>query len=105
MKQPTIEPLVLDVQKDGGNWEYVIRTAQPHNHHTGRGKHVATVNTYLRNAQELAVVMTAAPDLLDLLRQAAERVRIANAEGDPILSAWLSDADAAIAKATDTSGI
>ena len=40
------------------------------------------------------------PDLLDLLILAAQRVEVANEEGNPILSAWLTDANAAIAKAT-----
>lgn len=43
---------------------------------------------------------SAAPELLDLLRAAIARVEIANNEGNPILSAWLVDAKAAIEKAT-----
>lgn len=39
-------------------------------------------------------------DMIKTQRYAAARVEIANAEGDPILSAWLSDARAAVAKAT-----
>lgn len=45
-------------------------------------------------------IIAAAPELLDLLRAAAKRVEIANNEGNPILSAWLVDAKAAIEKAT-----
>ena len=41
----------------------------------------------------------AVPDLLTVLRAAVARVELANREGDPILSAWLPDAQAAIAKA------
>ncbi len=41
----------------------------------------------------------AAPELLVALKFAVARVRLANAEGNPILSAWLPDADATIAKA------
>jgi hypothetical protein len=41
----------------------------------------------------------AAPEMLEALKFAVARVRVANAEGDPILSAWLPGADAAIAKA------
>lgn len=37
--------------------------------------------------------------MLDLLKAAAVRVTLANKEGDSILSAWLPDALAAIAKA------
>lgn len=39
------------------------------------------------------------PALLAALKFAVERVKVANAEDDPILSAWLPDAHAAIAKA------
>lgn len=46
-----------------------------------------------------ALLIAAAPDLLAALRFAVARVQIANDEGDPILSAWLPDARAAIAKA------
>lgn len=47
-----------------------------------------------------AHIIAAAPDLLDLMRSAVARIEQANAEGNPILSAWLTDARAAIAKAT-----
>lgn len=43
--------------------------------------------------------LAALEELLDSLRFAVARVRVANAEGDPILSAWLPGADAVIAKA------
>lgn len=46
-----------------------------------------------------ARLMAAAPDLLGLLAEAVARVEIANAEGDPILSAWLPYARAAVDKA------
>ena len=39
-------------------------------------------------------------DLLHQLHMAVVRVELANREGDPILSAWLPGARAAIAKAT-----
>lgn len=41
----------------------------------------------------------AAPEMLEALKFAVARVRLANAEGNSILSAWLPGADAAIAKA------
>jgi hypothetical protein len=47
-----------------------------------------------------AALIAAAPDLLAVLQFAVGRVELANAEGNPILSAWLSDARAAIARAT-----
>ena len=53
------------------------------------------------NVTEDTLPVTSAPDvdgLLLLLAEAVKRVEIANAEGDPILSAWLPLAKAAIAK-------
>jgi hypothetical protein len=38
-------------------------------------------------------------DLLDTLKAAVARIELANKEGNPILSAWLPDAKAIIAKA------
>ena len=52
-----------------------------------------------RECSDNALLIAAAPDLLDVLRFAVARVEIANGEGNPILSAWLPDARAAIAKA------
>ena len=46
-----------------------------------------------------AALIAAAPDLLDTLEAAIGRIEIANAEGDPILSAWLPDAKATVARA------
>ena len=55
--------------------------------------------TDARNCAANARLIAAAPELLDLLEGAALRVQLANQEGDPILSAWLPGALAAIAKA------
>ncbi len=49
--------------------------------------------------EEHAHLIAAAPDILDCLRLAVARVELANQEGSPIMSAWLIDARAAIAKA------
>ena len=46
-------------------------------------------------------LIAAAPELLARLKEAAARVDLANRDGTPILSAWLPDARAAIAKATE----
>jgi len=46
-----------------------------------------------------AELIAVAPELLDLLEAAVARIELANDEGDPILSAWLTDAKSAIAKA------
>ena len=45
-----------------------------------------------------ARLIAAAPELKDLLAAAIARIELANQEGNPILSAWLPDAKAAIAK-------
>jgi hypothetical protein len=45
-------------------------------------------------------LMAAAPDMLAALQFAVGRVELANAEGNPILSAWLTDARDTIARAT-----
>jgi hypothetical protein len=46
-----------------------------------------------------AHLISAAPDLLDLLEAAVARVQLANEEGNPILSAWLPDALSTLRKA------
>jgi hypothetical protein len=55
---------------------------------------------YINVDEADAHVMAAARDLLTALQFAVSRVELANAEGNPILSAWLTDARAAIALAT-----
>jgi hypothetical protein len=56
--------------------------------------------SYVCQAMEQdARLIAAAPDLLAALRMAVARIEVANAEGNPILSAWLADARAAIARA------
>lgn len=50
----TTRPWTLDIQKDGGNWEYSIREANPSDHPT-IGKQICTMNKYLRNGESLAV--------------------------------------------------
>jgi len=61
---------------------------------TSQGTHYAT--TYDPSAARL---ISAAPDLLDLLEAAVARVQIANEEENPILSAWLPDALSTLRKA------
>lgn len=48
----------------------------------------------------LALSAHAAPAMLAALQMAVLRIELANSEGNPILSAWLPDALAAIAAAT-----
>ena len=65
-------PWVLAIHKDGGNWDYNIRTAAPHNPAGTVGKHVATANKYLRETEANAALIAAAPDLLAALRAMIE---------------------------------
>lgn len=51
------------------------------------------------NAAFIVRACNAHDDLVAALQAAVARVEIANAEGDPIMSAWLPDARAALAKA------
>ena len=48
---------------------------------------------------EAAVALKAFPAMLECLELAVLRVKLANSEGDPILSAWLPDAIAALEQA------
>lgn len=52
------------------------------------------------DSRKHGVLIASAPDLLETLQAAVLRVELANKEGNPILSAWLPDAKAAIAAAT-----
>lgn len=47
-----------------------------------------------------AVLLAAAPELLDMLERAVRRLEIAHANGDTIMREWVIDARAAVAKAT-----
>ena len=91
-------PYVPYIIKDGGNWTYQIRTLAPHNPASTIGKHIATINGALSPVGTMNL-MAAAPEMRDLLEAAILRVELANAGGDKILSAWLNDAKAALAKA------
>jgi hypothetical protein len=60
-------PWTVFVQKDGGNWDWQIRTVEPHNPAGGLGKHVATANKYLHHVEANAQVLAAAPEMYDAL--------------------------------------
>ena len=70
-----------------GNYKYELQNEN--------GDQVAIVNSI-----EIARLFAAASDMLAELGFAVKRIEIANTEGDPILSAWLPGARAAIKKAT-----
>lgn len=50
--------------------------------------------------QANARLISAAPELLDVVERAVRRLEIAHANGDSIMREWIVDARAAIAKAT-----
>lgn len=73
----------------------------------GRGTEKDHLQWKVRIALEAALSHnddSTSTELLEALKFAAARVRLANAEGDPILSAWLPGADATIAKAENRTG-
>ena len=76
-QEHTPGPWTLHLRKDGGNWDYQVRTVKPHNPAGGLGCHVATVNKYLDDPSANARLIAAAPDLLeaceDLLKQEHEQ--------------------------------
>lgn len=72
-------PWKLDIQNDGGNWDYHIREANPSSHPT-IGKHIATVNKHL-NAEANAALIAAAPDLLEALKAANDLINAVKAIG------------------------
>lgn len=49
-------------------------------------------NDWPRKCKSASVLRASLIEAMELLARAAKRVEIANAEGDPILSAWLADA-------------
>jgi hypothetical protein len=77
-----------------GPW--IVLSDSPAAIRTIDGSNIAPEVCHLEDAR----LMAAAPDMLAALQFAVGRVELANAEGNPILSAWLTDARAAIARAT-----
>lgn len=73
-------PWTLYIHKDGGNWDYQIRTVKPHNPAGELGKHIADVNKYLA-PEENGRLLAASPDLLDALIAALPYIECAM--GDP----------------------
>lgn len=62
-------PWKIHIVKDGGDWEYQVRTVRPHNPAGTIGIHVATVNSFLEaKGQQNADLLAAAPDLLQSLQ-------------------------------------
>ncbi len=68
MSTHTPGPWRVDIIKDGGNWDYQIRTVKPHNPGGKHGVHIAATNAYLEAKGEAnANLIAAAPELLELL--------------------------------------
>jgi len=86
-----------------GPWNYSKPTALSNGRFSiyARGPlaYSASLEDYGDEAEPNARLISAAPELLDLIEAAVVRIQMANDEGDPILSAWLTDAKSAIAKA------
>ena len=68
-------PWTVDIVKDTGDWTFNIRTQKPHNPAGGVGKHIATVNQYIRTedhndsaADANARLIAAAPAMLEALK-------------------------------------
>jgi hypothetical protein len=62
------KPWVGHINKFGGNWEYQIRTVEPHNQVRGLGTHIADVNKHLYpQVEELMHLLAAAPVMQDAL--------------------------------------
>ncbi len=64
MAKHTPKPWIIHIDKDGGEWDWTIRTLKPHNPAGGIGKHIATVNRYLPEVEANGNTLAAAPDLL-----------------------------------------
>lgn len=104
-------PWVLEINKDGGDWQYNIRTEKPHNPAGTIGKHIATANQYMRSecgnhlvVEHNARLIAAAPDLLAAcnLMMEAQAMQQGKRDGGTMgfISIAIDAARAAIAKAT-----
>lgn len=65
---------------------------------TGQRIAKVSVGETWQDREPVGKLLSAAPELRDLLAAAVARVKLANEEGDMILSAWLPDAEALLAK-------
>lgn len=85
---------MLHIQKNGGDWDYQIRTVEPHHPAGGVGKHVASANKYLIDVESNSNLLAAAPDLLEVCEKIAATV-----DGLDMNAELWEDLHAAIAKA------
>jgi hypothetical protein len=80
MSEHTPGPWVVHIQKDGGNWDYQIRTLKAHNpawegRGTHVGKHVASLNRHILEVEANANLFAVSPDLLEELDRLTGEVR------------------------------
>jgi hypothetical protein len=91
----------VDIFKHGGDWDWKIRDNQ--NITISPGRHIATVNKYLRDVEEVSNLIAAAPDLLEALEDLTCRIEDeCKVEGN--LSCEIDTARAALAKAKGLKG-
>jgi hypothetical protein len=83
----------------------VAQTGRQESHHEWRCDHgiyededSGAMQDQFSELESNGILMTAAPELLEMLATAIARIKLANAEGNPILSAWLPDAESLIRK-------
>jgi hypothetical protein len=65
---------------------------------TAKGRNMIENNYITGDKHNCDVLAAQNAELRDLLQAAVRRVEIANADGDPILSAWRTDAEKVLAK-------
>lgn len=75
MGQFTNEPWTVYIRKEGGNWDYQIRTVKPHNvGGEGLGSHIATANNSIQAREDIASLLASAPDLLKACKDALSQI-------------------------------
>lgn len=86
-------PYVGHIIKDGGNWEYQVRTRVSPDSPKPLGSHIATVNAWAcpgRDATDTMNMLAAAPAMLSWLEKAKQMAEQQARGGDdiPLQSAW-----------------
>ncbi len=89
MSQHTPGPWKLHIEKDGGDWDYQIRTIKPHNPAGEIGKHIGSTNRFIPEVEANSKLFASAPDLLsacqamhDALSNILENCASADREGE-----------------------
>ena len=104
--QHTPAPWGLNIHKDGGNWTYKIVQKEPELPGAPHGHQIAELNKHLRQVEENANLIAAAPELLAALEDTldmAERYYASLEDDSPEQDAYMTQviepARAAINKA------